>query len=319
MGHPLSPLPPGRLAPLAWACPATRPITCEGHWRPGHWTKLHPPGCPRGGHDQGDWRCPGCDSGLSCGEHCSPLFSAQKGRAWPKPQKHLLCLLATPNTGIKRLDPREPSTPHPWPAAHGPEPRSPAARLHQKTRAWWSSVQRAMGGPPRPCWDRGVRVRAPATRPRALRLVAAPAFQKGSYSEPGLAPEARPAGQGAGSGDPSTLAPPQGVGTHPSQALLSRLNGHNLPVTHTPALPGSGAAGDVVRPHSSGLHPRPLRLLQGELVSDSETGPAPRHGLGMASSCAWREQRARDSLTSSGPGCHLQNAQGVQGRSQADL
>lgn len=315
MGHPLSPLPPGRLAPLAWACPATRPITCEGHWRPGHWTKLHPPGCPRGGHDQGDWRCPGCDSGLSCGEHCSPLFSAQKGRAWPKPQKHLLCLLVTPNTGIKRLDP--PGTQHPAPMAQShahPQPgcvkkQGPGGPLsrgrwgaHRGRAGTAGCVSEPQQPGPGPCawWLLQPSRRAP-TRSQGWPL------RQGQLDRE------------QGPGDPSTLAPPQGVGTHPSQALLSRLNGHNLPVTHTPALPGSGAAGDVVRPHSSGLHPRPLGLLQGELVSDSETGPAPRHGLGMASSCAWREQRARDSLTSSGPGCHLQNAQGVQGRSQADL
>lgn len=159
--------------------------------------------------------------------------------------------------------PPEPSTPHPRPAAHGPEPCPPAAR-RQGTRergpggplssGRWGPTEAVLG--PRGALVCGLPVRAPATQPGALHLVAAPAFQKGSYSEPVLAPEVRRAGQGAGLWGsfrvPLHVAPPQVVGTQPPQALLSRLKVHDLhpawtqPTDHlppAPALPCSRAAG----------------------------------------------------------------------------
>lgn len=175
---------------------------------------------------------------MSCREPSSartalPIFLLRRGErgSWPEPQKRPLCLLAAPNTGIKGLGPQEPSTLHPQPA-----------------RSWAASGNKGLGVLSRGLWGPteavlspwgalmcGVPVRAPATQPRALHLVAALAFQKGSYSEPGLAPKVnlaheldREQGLGGPSASPSTRAPPQVVGAQLPQATLSRLKGHNL-------------------------------------------------------------------------------------------
>lgn len=200
-------------------------------------------------------------SGLSCREPSNarialPFSLPGRGErgAWPQPQRRPLCLLATPNTGIKELGPRNPA-----PRTHGPQPmaqshahpqpdcvreRGPGGPL---SSGRWGPTEAVLG--PRGALVCGVPVRAPATRPGALHLVAAPAFQKGSYSEPVLAPEVRRAGQGAGLWGsfrvPLHVAPPQVVGTQPPQALLSRLKVHDLhpvwtqPTDHLPPRPGS--------------------------------------------------------------------------------
>lgn len=202
---------------------------------------------------------------MSCREPSSartalPIFLLRRGErgSWPEPQKRPLCLLAAPNTGIKGLGPQEPSTLHPQPA-----------------RSWAASGNKGLGVLSRGLWGPteavlspwgalmcGVPVRAPATQLRALHLVAALAFQKGSYSEPGLAPKVNLARQGTGpwgplcvplhtgsstgGGSPTPTGHAQQTeGTQPAPNVDTA---HQSPAPWCALVPGWP---DVVRPHST--------------------------------------------------------------------